>query len=93
MSPSETSTDQKLKKLIVKTKVHDYSKDKNGWVSFSVNKPKVKLRKYITGLAQTLCKHNNQVFRTNRESLIMYYNQDGLDGIRRVMFINLFKPD
>jgi len=91
MSPTETNTHQKLKELEAVVKVPDYSKDKNGWVSFNVNKPKKKLRKYISGLAQVLCSRNKQTYKTNRETLIKYYNQDGLDGIRRVMFINLIE--
>ena len=78
-----TETDKKLKELeksIVRT---DYRKDKNGWVSFNVNKPKVKLRKYITGLAQKLSNTNDKGFRINRDLLIEYYNKDGLKGVHR----------
>jgi hypothetical protein len=83
------SVDEKLKEVQKAIVVHNYLKDKNGWVTFSANKPKQKLRKYITALAQKLGTFNQKAFRVNRDTLIEYYNKDGLQGVNRVMFISL----
>lgn len=87
------STHKKLNELKVKARVYNYKTDKNGWVKYFSGKPKQKLRKYITVLAQKLTAHNKLGFRDNRQKLITYYNKDGLDGIRRVMFLEFFKTE
>ena len=61
----------------------DYNKQKNGWVTFSDKRPKIKLRAYIGNLAKKLTMINKKPHTENRDTLIKYYNVDGLDGIRR----------
>jgi len=82
------TVNDKLKKVEEELNPANYQKDKNGWVKFSTNRPKQKLRKYITALAQKLGTFNQKAFRVNRDLLIEYYNKDGLKGVNRIMFMS-----
>lgn len=61
-------------------KTHNYSKDKQYWVKYK-NGTKVKLRKYVSDLANHASKVNNVLPKVNREFIIKIYNEYGLDGV------------
>jgi hypothetical protein len=59
---------------------YDYSTDKQGWVKYK-NGTKVKLRKYVSDLANNASKVNNVLPNINREFIIKTYNESGLEGV------------
>lgn len=93
MSTADNNDHQKLDDVSAKIKElmrHNYSREKNGWVTFKGSKiKKVKLRKHISNLAKTMTSVGGSTFEENRETLINYYNQDGLTGIGRAYIVYL----
>jgi len=59
----------------------NYSRDKKGWVTFKGNRKKVKLRAYISDLAQKITHLGSNPFKYNRDKLIYSYNKDGIKGV------------
>lgn len=58
-----------------------YKNDKKGYVTFKGKKPKVKLRKYIADIADTLSMVNKLSISINKENLITAYDKDGLKAV------------
>lgn len=59
-------------------KKFDYSKQKRLWLK-NKSGSKIKLRKFISDVAENLVKINGQTLEINREHLIKAYNEGGLE--------------
>lgn len=62
----------------------DYSKDNKKWVTFDVNKPKMKLRQYISSRAESLASISMAKAPMLKAIFIEAYNIDGLQGVDKV---------
>lgn len=67
--------------MAVQIRKPNYQKDKRGWLKMA-NGKKVKLRKYISEIARTICKINKHDYKTNREYIIKAYNKGGLEFVK-----------
>lgn len=65
-------------------KDYDYARDNKRWVSYNVNKPKVKLRQYIGEKAEKLASISMATAPTLKKIFIEAYNIEGIDAVDRV---------
>ena len=61
----------------------DYQNNKKGWVTFKGGKKKMKLRAYLNWLVSDIVGFTEKPRLEVRETLIEYYNKDGVKGMHR----------
>ena len=75
--------------------MYNYAKQKQGWVTFKDNRPKVKLRKYISGIASQVSRIQNSKLTTTKDFLIKMYNEGGIQKVTTsaMVLVNESKQD